>query len=331
MIKKYIDSLFHFFIEKETNSVLKKYKPKIVCVIGPGYRTKTAYVLETSLSSFYFVRRGESLGMTVLGFDDLEKNYWDKFLILVEGLALLFLPNHYPEFLIIEEDYSGADFKVEAGEKNGFKAEDYKVLYEGELPRGISFKVRGGKEDYEVTLDNTVGESEIEPVLSAFYVCEKLDLSLTLVSKNFSTHFLPLEGNMSLLKGTNESMLIDDSKDSSVESIIDGLKTLKGLRAERKIAVLGDILEIDKNSAERHKMIGKEITEEIDEVIIVGIRSKLIAEEAVEGGYSKDKIHHFNSSKDAGEFIRSFIQKKDVVYISGSNGMHMERVVERLI
>ena len=96
----------------------------------------------------------------------------------------------------------------------------------------------------------------------------------------------------------------------------------------RKIAVLGDMLELGNHTYEAHKNIGKIAKENADILIVVGPRAKAIKEGAVEAGMSGEKIFEFLDSHEAGNFIKTFVQKNDIVLVKGSQGMRMERVVE---
>jgi UDP-N-acetylmuramoyl-tripeptide--D-alanyl-D-alanine ligase len=103
----------------------------------------------------------------------------------------------------------------------------------------------------------------------------------------------------------------------------------------RKIAVLGDMLELGKHTVDSHKQVGKVARENLrdglDVLMVVGNRAKGIKEGAIEAGMNADFIFEFLDSYSAGDFMKSFLQKGDMVLVKGSQGMRMERVVGEII
>jgi len=102
-------------------------------------------------------------------------------------------------------------------------------------------------------------------------------------------------------------------------------------QAGRKIAILGDMLELGKHTNEAHKNIGKIAKDNADILIVVGSRAEKIKEGAIEAGMSEKKIIQFLNSHEAGDFIKTFIEKNDIVLVKGSQGMRMERIVGEIL
>jgi UDP-N-acetylmuramoyl-tripeptide--D-alanyl-D-alanine ligase len=137
---------------------------------------------------------------------------------------------------------------------------------------------------------------------------------------------------MRLLKGINDSMIIDDTYNSSPLACQSALQTLGEVKSNgRKIAVLGDMLELGKHTEEAHRNIGKIAKEYCNVLVTVGPRARAIKEGAREVGMGEEKIFEFLDSYQAGEFMKTFVQKDDLVLIKGSQGMRMERVVEAIL
>ena len=90
------------------------------------------------------------------------------------------------------------------------------------------------------------------------------------------------------------------------------------------------MLELGKHTVEAHKNIGKIAKENADVLMVVGPRAKAIKEGAIEAGMSGE-IFEFLDSSEAGNFVKSFVQKKDIVLVKGSQGMRMERVVAEIL
>jgi UDP-N-acetylmuramoyl-tripeptide--D-alanyl-D-alanine ligase len=93
----------------EAKLVLKKYKPKIVAVTGSVGKTSTKDAIASVLSHFFFVRKSEKsfnseigVPLTVLDCPNGWSNPFAWLKNIFEGLALIVLPNHYPEWLVLE-------------------------------------------------------------------------------------------------------------------------------------------------------------------------------------------------------------------------------------
>ncbi len=143
-------------------------------------------------------------------------------------------------------------------------------------------------------------------------------------------------GRMCLLKGINETLIIDDTYNSSPFACESALQTLGEVKnIGRKIAVLGDMLELGKHTIEAHKNIGKIAKENLSEnagiLLVVGPRAKAIKEGALEAGMNKENIFEFSNSFEVGEYLKTFIKKDDLILIKGSQGMRMERAVGEIL
>lgn len=125
--------------------------------------------------------------------------------------------------------------------------------------------------------------------------------------------------------------LIDDSYNSNPTALKAALKGLAELPAKRKIAVLGDMLELGEREVEFHFEAGKQASEwKWDLLIAVGPLGRHMVEGALSGGMTKDRVFHFEDSEAAGEKIWSFVREGDLVLVKGSRGIEMDKVVERL-
>ena len=99
----------------------------------------------------------------------------------------------------------------------------------------------------------------------------------------------------------------------------------------RKIAALGDMLELGRYSIAEHEKIGALAAKHADILVTVGIRSSATAEAARQNGLAVDLVHSFDSAVEAAAFLHEFLEEGDVVLINGSQGMRMERVTEVLL
>ena len=137
---------------------------------------------------------------------------------------------------------------------------------------------------------------------------------------------------MRLLSGMNGSVIIDDTYNASPKATEHGLKTLNEIETKgRKIAVLGDMLELGDFTRDEHYKIGQEASKSCHKLYTVGIRSKVMAEGALDGGMSDENIMQCDTSIDAGKELVQVLKKDDVVYIKGSQSMRMERAVKMIL
>ena len=110
------------------------------------------------------------------------------------------------------------------------------------------------------------------------------------------------------------------------------IDTLRQMSSDnRKIAVLGDMMELGNMEKEFHYEIGKYLAEiKPDYLFTCGTLSEEIASGAIEKGMSEEKIYKFRSSDEIGKKLDSILQKDDHILIKGSRVMKMENVVRYL-
>ncbi|AKM84180.1 TPA: hypothetical protein DCZ46_04105 [Candidatus Campbellbacteria bacterium] len=217
----------------------------------------------------------------------------------------------------------GADIK---GSNNLFLYEDKKVV-------GITFKANQNGTSIPVNIKGSLGVQHIYPALSAFAVGFSQGLNLVSMSQALSSDHKSQPGRMKLIDGINNSTIIDDSYNSSPLAVRWALRTVKEIETSgRKIAVLGDMMELGKYTSDEHKKIGNLTADVCDVLIAVGLRSKSTIEGAVESGMNEKNILHFEDSVLAGEYMKNFVKEGDVILVKGSRwAMRMERVVERIM
>ena len=125
--------------------------------------------------------------------------------------------------------------------------------------------------------------------------------------------------------------VIDDSYNASPDSMKSGLGVLASLPcAGRKLAVLGDMLELGDRSEEAHEATGRAAAGSgVDVLVTVGERARRIAAGAREAG-AKLEIASFDGTREAARFLTSRLQAGDALLVKGSRGMHMEEIVQAL-
>lgn len=219
------------------------------------------------------------------------------------------------------------------GEHADFKASNYKLTEDG-----VTFKMDKEGSFVPVRLKGAVGKHNVYSALSAFAVGNILGLNLVEISEYLSLCEFP-PGRMKLIEGIKNSKILDDTYNSSpmaAHAALDALEEMEAgwldsVHRGRKIAVLGDMLEIGKYTLEAHKAMGQKARKFLDVLVTVGLRSKFSSDEAVALGMEKEKIHHFSTSKEAVQKVKDLLLGGDLILVKGSQAMRMERIVEEIM
>ncbi len=125
------------------------------------------------------------------------------------------------------------------------------------------------------------------------------------------------------------AIILDDTYNASPESTLAALNLLEDLEG-RKIAVLGDMLELGQYEEQGHTMVGARAAEVANVLVTVGDRARIIASAAANSGLATSKIMEFDAAEQAFDFLRENLTSQDVVLVKGSRGMQMDVIVAAL-
>jgi UDP-N-acetylmuramoyl-tripeptide--D-alanyl-D-alanine ligase len=134
---------------------------------------------------------------------------------------------------------------------------------------------------------------------------------------------------LSIVPGLNGSTLLDDTYNSSPESAVAALEALEDL-AGRRIAVLGDMLELGTQETAGHYRVGRRAVGVVSLLVTVGERGNLIGQSALESGMSSEQVVRVADNDKAISYLRGQVRAGDVVLVKGSRGMSMECIVQAL-
>ena len=110
------------------------------------------------------------------------------------------------------------------------------------------------------------------------------------------------------------------------------MKYISNIPNGRKIAVLGDILELGEFSSQIHEKIGKEVVKQkIDILICSGQNSKNIYDIAIENGMKTENVYYENNLKNVIKRIKEKMERDDVILLKASNGMKFSEIAVELI
>ena len=130
-----------------------------------------------------------------------------------------------------------------------------------------------------------------------------------------------------VVDGINGSRVIDDSYNASPESVLAALNVLRELPGSRKIAVLGDMLELGSEEAPSHRRVGNRAAAVLDMLVVYGPRSKITADEARRSGLEPEQVFEAHSHDEIVERLREQLRPGDDVLVKGSLAMGMSAVV----
>jgi UDP-N-acetylmuramoyl-tripeptide--D-alanyl-D-alanine ligase len=216
-------------------------------------------------------------------------------------------------------------------DKATVKGSEDKVIYENWSPIGFSFKIAVNDAVMPVMLRNAIGRVYAYPLLAAAAVAQAGGMTLEDTVKMLSSYEAP-HGRMNVIPGINGSTILDDTYNSSPDAAMSALETLKILECSgTKIAILGDMMELGRYSAEEHRHIGKEAGKIAGRLITAGQRSRATAEEAVANGLAASAVSSFDDADLAADFARSVVKTGDIVLVKGSQSLRMEKVSKALL
>ncbi len=130
-------------------------------------------------------------------------------------------------------------------------------------------------------------------------------------------------------RAKNGSILLDDTYNASPESTVAALSLLEELEG-RKVAVLGDMLELGQYEEKGHQMVGNKAAAVADVIVTIGKRARIIAATAIKAGLEDNAVASFENSDQALKYLRENLKSSDVVLVKGSRAMNMDDIVPQL-
>ncbi len=213
-------------------------------------------------------------------------------------------------------------------EDSTIRISDFKYLNSaGGQPAGVVFKIHKMSNFALIEINGSLGKSQAYAAAAAAAVGTVLGIDLIQIGEALRRYRGP-NGRLKILSGISGSTIIDDTYNASPASTRLALQTLRDSSGSRKIAVLGDMLELGEYTTSAHRNIGALTDSCADILVCVGLRAKFIAEASE---IAKDKIFIFDAFDDARFKIRDLIRGRDVILVKGSQGMRMERIIAEIM
>lgn len=204
-------------------------------------------------------------------------------------------------------------------------------LYEDGVLIGMQARIAIGEHEEQIVVQGAIGYPQLLAPVAAIACALSMGMDRANALKGLAA-YTPPAGRGRLFKGLRSSLLIDDSYNSSPVAVREALISLQLAHGEgRRIAVLGDMLELGRYSKEEHEKIGVLTATQCDLLITAGERSRATGEAARLAGMNAEQIHSFSTSSEAARFVQEHLEEGDTVLVKGSQSMRMERVTYALL
>lgn len=217
------------------------------------------------------------------------------------------------------------------GEGALIHADNFVFHREAKRAEGLSFKVNFDGKTVPLRLPKIVAKHHIPAALAALAVAVALKLNIFDAIEALEK-FEPLPGRLRLLPGRDNTYLLDDTYNASPASTRAALEVMGELMAPRKVAVLGDMLELGAESDREHALLAQAVKNSgVDIVVTVGKHMRALHEQLLADGFSRKQVLWLPDPLSAIEAVMSIVRTEDLILIKGSQGLRMEKVTEQLL
>lgn len=291
-------------IEKEERSVvrflLKNSRKPILVLTHTGNISleKESFIGEEAKGSKEIVSSVKEKGRVLLNFDD-------------EAIREI-------------KDYAKAQVVTFGFQKRAdFRVSDINVDLEG-----TNFKINYQNYTIPFWLERVFGKEQIYAAAAAAAVALSEGINLVNASQSLRK-YKSLPGKMRMIKGIKKTWIIDNTKDAHPSSMREALFLLSRIgKGKRKVAVLGDVLNSEKDPASAHEEIGREAAKSCDLLFAIGARAKFLVRGAKENGM--EEVYHYYDPDQAKKEIQREIKEGDIVLVDASKEVPMEKVLEEI-
>ncbi|MEK7072165.1 MAG: UDP-N-acetylmuramoyl-tripeptide--D-alanyl-D-alanine ligase, partial [Patescibacteria group bacterium] len=240
-----------------------------------------------------------------------------------DGFAILNFDND----LVMQNANATKAELITYGFKEGadMRATDVNIFIDQQTgwPAGLNFKVLYKGSVVPVFLPGMVAKSSISTALASLAIGTVFGVNLVEGAQALSK-FPGVAGRMRLIPGIKNTLIVDDTYNSSPEAAKAAVETLAQViikEGAQRYAALGDMLELGPETENAHRELGFKVAElGIDGLITVGEAAKYIAQAAKEAGLDEHRIVSFATSGEAGKFLQEKLKPGDVVLAKGSQG-----------
>ena len=210
------------------------------------------------------------------------------------------------------------------GQSEGCNVQGFDVEQDGETLR---FRTEAGKLSIPVELA-LEGEHYVNDALAAVAVALKLAVPSERIREGLA-NFRNISGRQEIYK-VGSYTIINDCYNAGPESMAAALGVL-GKRAGRRIAVLGDMLELGDCAQAEHYKVGRIAAEKADLVFAYGPYAGRVIDGTITGGMPESMGRAFESREEMAQALIREAKPGDVLLFKASHGMHLELVLEAFL
>jgi UDP-N-acetylmuramoyl-tripeptide--D-alanyl-D-alanine ligase len=175
-----------------------------------------------------------------------------------------------------------------------------------------------------------VGRANLANVLAGIGVALELGISRSQIAEA-ALHLKPAAHRGEIVRLSKGITVIDDSYNANPTATRKALDVLAAAKAIRRVAVIGEMLELGEQSVALHEEVGRAAVSRSDVLVAVGGRpAEAMAHAAREAGMPASAVRHVLTSDEAAETLVAQLRAGDVVLVKGSRGVHTDRIVDRL-
>src|SRR5262245_60820122 len=176
-----------------------------------------------------------------------------------------------------------------------------------------------------------VGRGNLLNILAATAVGVSFEIPLAAMADRAAS-LKPASHRGDVVRLAKGLILIDDSYNANPTATLGALDVLRTSRpAGRRVAVLGEMLELGERAAMLHENVGRAAAGRVDLLVTVGgAPARALADAAIAAGLSRTDVHYFRTSDEAATSTASLVRAGDLVLVKGSRGVQTDKVVDRL-
>jgi UDP-N-acetylmuramoyl-tripeptide--D-alanyl-D-alanine ligase len=249
---------------------------------------------------------------------------------LLENLApngTVIVNNDNVHVVNISRDFEGP--KVTYGIEHDADYRGRDIRERGLLGTRFKLEAEGATREFELVLP---GRHNLDNLLAAIATARTIGISWEGIERGVAD-LKPAYHRGVIVPLANGASVYDDTYNSNPYALARTLELMTQADVSgRRIAVIGDMLELGEQELQFHRDAGKGIPKSIDVVMAVArsgndARSRALLDGAREAGFADDALHHFPDAEAAGQFLKTFLREGDLVLLKGSRGVGLDKAV----
>ena len=210
------------------------------------------------------------------------------------------------------------------GQSAGCDVRAFDIRQDGQT---LKFSAQAGKLSIPVAMD-LEGEHYVGDAMAAVTVALKLAVPSERISEALAS-FRNMSGRQEIFKA-GDYTIIKDCYNAGPESMAAALGVL-GNRSGRRIAVLGDMLELGDCAPAEHYKVGRIAAEKADLVFAYGPHAGRVMDGTITGGMAENMAWAFDDREEMTKTLKRYAKPGDVLLFKASHGMHLELVLEEFL